>query len=286
MNTITDIQDYFTNFNLANLLISAGLILLKLLLIFCIYFVIKKISLLFISKLFDSYMKKHTISTGRASTLESLTKNILSYILMFVLAVTVLQTFGIDATAILAGAGIVGLAVGFGAQGLVSDIVTGFFLLLEKQLEVGDSITTSTFSGTVEQVGLRTTQLRSPDGTLHFIPNREIKILSNHSRGDMQALVDVIISNDNDIPYCLQILQDVCDTIRKESDVITDGPNVIGIQTFASTSLTIRIIAKTINNEQWGIERLLRQKIQETLEEKRIKLPSLASLALEKDNNK
>lgn len=286
MNTITDIQDYFTNFNLANLLISAGLILLKLLLIFCIYFVIKKIGLLFISKLFDSYMKKHTISTGRASTLESLTKNILSYILMFVLAVTVLQTFGIDATAILAGAGIVGLAVGFGAQGLVSDIVTGFFLLLEKQLEVGDSITTSTFSGTVEQVGLRTTQLRSPDGTLHFIPNREIKILSNHSRGDMQALVDVIISNDNDIPYCLQILQDVCDTIRKESDVITDGPNVIGIQTFASTSLTIRIIAKTINNEQWGIERLLRQKIQETLEEKRIKLPSLASLALEKDNNK
>lgn len=286
MNTITDIQDYFTNFNLANLLISAGLILLKLLLIFCIYFVIKKISLLFISKLFDSYMKKHTISTGRASTLESLTKNILSYILMFVLAVTVLQTFGIDATAILAGAGIVGLAVGFGAQGLVSDIVTGFFLLLEKQLDVGDSITTSTFSGTVEQVGLRTTQLRSPDGTLHFIPNREIKILSNHSRGDMQALVDVIISNDNDIPYCLQILQDVCDTIRKESDVITDGPNVIGIQTFASTSLTIRIIAKTINNEQWGIERLLRQKIQETLEEKRIKLPSLASLALEKDNNK
>lgn len=286
MNTITDIQDYFTNFNLANLFISAGLILLKLLLIFCIYFVIKKISLLFISKLFDSYMKKHTISTGRASTLESLTKNILSYILMFVLAVTVLQTFGIDATAILAGAGIVGLAVGFGAQGLVSDIVTGFFLLLEKQLEVGDSITTSTFSGTVEQVGLRTTQLRSPDGTLHFIPNREIKILSNHSRGDMQALVDVIISNDNDIPYCLQILQDVCDTIRKESDVITDGPNVIGIQTFASTSLTIRIIAKTINNEQWGIERLLRQKIQETLEEKRIKLPSLASLALEKDNNK
>jgi small conductance mechanosensitive channel len=286
MNTITDIQDYFTNFNLANLLISAGLILLKLLLIFCIYFVIKKISLLFISKLFDSYMKKHTISTGRASTLESLTKNILSYILMFVLAVTVLQTFGIDATAILAGAGIVGLAVGFGAQGLVSDIVTGFFLLLEKQLDVGDSITTSTFSGTVEQVGLRTTQLRSPDGTLHFIPNREIKILSNHSRGDMQALVDVIISNDNDIPYCLQILQDVCDTIRKESDVITDGPNVIGIQTFASTSLTIRIIAKTINNEQWGIERLLRQKYQETLEEKRIKLPSLASLALEKDNNK
>lgn len=286
MNTITDIQDYFTNFNLANLLISAGLILLKLLLIFCIYFVIKKISLLFISKLFDSYMKKHTISTGRASTLESLTKNILSYILMFVLAVTVLQTFGIDATAILAGAGIVGLAVGFGAQGLVSDIVTGFFLLLEKQLDVGDSITTSTFSGTVEQVGLRTTQLRSPDGTLHFIPNREIKILSNHSRGDMQALVDVIISNDNDIPYCLQILQDVCDTIRKESDVITDGPSVIGIQTFASTSLTIRIIAKTINNEQWGIERLLRQKIQETLEEKRIKLPSLASLALEKDNNK
>ncbi|MGG4470473.1 mechanosensitive ion channel family protein [Paenibacillus alvei] len=284
MNTITDMQDYFINFNWANLLVSTGLILLKLLLIFCLYFIIKKICLLFISKLFDSYMKKHSISTGRASTLESLTKNILSYILIFILAVTVLQIFGIDATAILAGAGIVGLAVGFGAQGLVSDIVTGFFLLLEKQLDVGDSITTSTFSGTVEQVGLRTTQLRSPDGTLHFIPNREIKILSNHSRGDMQALVDVIISNDNDIPACLEILQDVCDTIRKESDVITDGPNVIGIQSFAGTSLTIRIIAKTLNNEQWGVERILRQRVQETLEEKGVKLPSPASLALENGN--
>ncbi|MGG0737849.1 mechanosensitive ion channel family protein [Niallia taxi] len=282
MNSVSNIQNYFENFNYAGLLVSVGLILLKLLLIFCIYFIIKKISVVFISKLFETYTKKHAISSGRAYTLESLTKNILSYLLIFILAVTVLQTFGIDATAILAGAGIVGLAVGFGAQGLVSDIVTGFFLLLEKQLDVGDSITTSTFSGTVEQVGLRTTQLRSADGTLHFIPNREIKTLSNHSRGDMQALVDVIISNDNNIPQVLQTFQEECDKIREESNVITDGPNVIGIQSFASTSLTIRIVTKTLNNEQWGIERLIRQRMQETIDEKEIKLPSPATLALEK----
>ncbi|MEI2402176.1 hypothetical protein [Niallia taxi] len=95
MNSVSDIQNYFENFNYAGLLVSVGLILLKLLLIFCIYFIIKKISVVFISKLFETYTKKHAISSGRAYTLESLTKNILSYLLIFILAVTVLQTFGI-----------------------------------------------------------------------------------------------------------------------------------------------------------------------------------------------
>ncbi|MBD5020626.1 small-conductance mechanosensitive channel protein MscT, partial [Xanthomonas citri pv. citri] len=114
-----------------------------------------------------------------------------AYTLIFIFFVMVLDLFHYDPSALLAGAGIVGLAVGFGAQGLVSDIVTGFFILLEKQLDVGDYITVSTFDGIVEQVGLRTTQIRSFDGTLHYIPNRNITNVSNHSRGTMQALVDI-----------------------------------------------------------------------------------------------
>ncbi|WP_445488520.1 mechanosensitive ion channel family protein [Niallia sp. 03133] len=268
------------NLDWEGLLIKAGVTFLKIVVIILIYIMIKKLASAFITRLFLSFQEKNSISKGRAFTLESLTKNLVSYLLIFVLVVTILQTFGIQATAILAGAGIVGLAVGFGAQGLVSDVVTGFFLLLEKQLDVGDNVIVGNYSGTVEQVGLRTTQIRSGDGTLNYIPNREITTLSNQSRGDMQALVDVMISTENDIPQTLNVLQKVCDSIKKQNPLITDGPNVAGIQTLGTGTITIRIIAKTVNNEQVGIERLLRKEIKEELDRTNIKFaPSQLILA-------
>lgn len=175
------------------------------------------------------------------------------------------------------------MAVGFGAQGLVSDIVTGFFLLLEKQLDVGDSVVVGDFSGTVEQVGLRTTQIRSADGTLNYIPNREITTLSNQSRGDMQALVDFLVSTENDIPNTLLILQNVCDSIKKHNPLVTDGPQVVGIQEIGPSTITIRIIAKTANNEQFGIERLIRKEVVEALDINGINMPSSSQVLLAKN---
>src|SRR5690606_26350687 len=111
-------------------------------------------------------------------------KNILAYFLLFIFVGFVFSIFHFDITTLLAGAGIVGLAIGFGAQGLVSDVVTGFFILLEQQIDVGDYVTVAGKDGVVEEVGLRTTKLRGFDGTLHFVPNREITNVSNHSRGN------------------------------------------------------------------------------------------------------
>jgi len=280
MNTLKAMSHSIAAYDWQDLLIKGGAIALRLLFILIAYILVKKIARSFIKKLFAAFEEKHSLSTGRAHTLESLTLNIVSYLLLFILFVTILQIFGIKATAILAGAGIIGVAVGIGAQGLVNDIVTGFFLLLEKQLDVGDSITVGEFSGTVEQIGLRTTQLRSPDGTLNYLPNREITALSNHSRGDMQALVDVFISADNNIAQTLEILQNVCDGIKTAHRTITDGPNVIGIQSLGPTTITIRIIAKTINNEQWSIERLIRQAVKEALDKNGIKLPPSSSVVM------
>ena len=280
MNTLKAMSHSIAAYDWQDLLIKGGAIALRLLFILIVYILVKKIARSFIKKLFAAFEEKHSLSTGRAHTLESLTLNIVSYLLLFILFVTILQIFGIKATAILAGAGIIGVAVGIGAQGLVNDIVTGFFLLLEKQLDVGDSITVGEFSGTVEQIGLRTTQLRSPDGTLNYLPNREITALSNHSRGDMQALVDVFISADNNIAQTLEILQNVCDGIKTAHRTITDGPNVIGIQSLGPTTITIRIIAKTINNEQWSIERLIRQAVKEALDKNGIKLPPSSSVVM------
>jgi len=153
------------DFDWMGLLVKIGTILLKVVVSYIIYIIIKVIGRKIIHTAFVNHAKNPLVSTSRSKTLEILCENIFSYVLFFIFFATILPMFGIKVTALLAGAGIVGLAVGFGAQGLVSDVVTGFFLLLERQVDVDDYITTGNFTGVVEQVGLRTTQLRSVDGT-------------------------------------------------------------------------------------------------------------------------
>ncbi|WP_342026060.1 mechanosensitive ion channel family protein [Cytobacillus pseudoceanisediminis] len=255
------------------LLIDAGLILLKLAAIYFAFLIVKSAGNKIIHKSFEGIGRKERISPGRSKTLRSLAKNIFSYVLIFIFAVTILQIFGIKATAILAGAGVVGLAVGFGAQGLVSDVVTGFFILLERQIDVGDYVTTGSYSGIVEQIGLKTTQIRGFDGTLHYIPNREITSLSNHSRGNMRALVDIGISYDDNIDEAITVLQETCDKIAEVNQAIVEGPNVIGVQTLGSSDVVLRIIAKTENMEQWAVERQLRKALKEALEANGIEIP-------------
>lgn len=256
----------FQKLDWSSILADTGFILLQLLGIIAAFLVIKAIGRKVIKKMFQRLQARDNISTGRALTLQSLSLNVLSYTLIFILIVMVFEVFGYNATALLAGAGVVGLAIGFGAQGLVSDVVTGFFLLLEKQIDVEDYVTIAGFEGIVEQVGLRTTQIRGFNGTLHYLPNRQIINVSNHSRGNMRALVDIGISYDDDIDQTIAILQEVCERIAAEDDSIVDGPNVLGVQALGTSDVTIRIIAKTENGQQSAVERKLRKTIKEQLE--------------------
>lgn len=255
------------------LLVGAGTIILKLIGIIIIFLLVKGIGSALIKRSFRRITERDNISIGRSKTLQSLTLNLFSYILMFIFVVMVFEIFEYDAKALIAGAGVVGLAIGFGAQGLVSDVVTGFFLLLEKQIDVDDYVTTAGFSGIVEAVGLRTTQIRGFDGTLHYLPNRQIASLSNHSRGNMRALVDIGISYSDDIDYAIQVLQDACDKIAAEDESIKEGPNVLGVQTLGSSDVVIRILAKTENMAQWAVERKLRKALKEALEANGIEIP-------------
>lgn len=260
-------MDFITNINWALLLTNAGIIILKLIGITIAFLIVRSIGNRIVKKLFQRFQERNNISAGRSLTLQSLSLNVLSYVLLFMFIVMVFQVFDYDATALLAGAGVVGLAIGFGAQGLVSDVVTGFFLLLEKQIDVEDYVTIADFEGIVEQVGLRTTQVRGFDGTLHFIPNREIKKVSNHSRGNMRALVDISIPHDKDLDRAIAVLQDACDKYRNEDTSIVEGPNVIGVQALGSSDVVIRVIAKTENMQQWAVERNLRKLLKNTLDE-------------------
>ncbi|WP_254871065.1 mechanosensitive ion channel family protein [Bacillus sp. Marseille-Q1617] len=274
--------DKIANFNWGGLLVTIGIGALQVLAIWIAFIVVKGAANKVLERIFDKYSKRNDVSAGRAQTLQSLSKNIVGYVLIFIFFVTILQIFGIQVTAILAGAGIIGLAVGFGAQGLVSDVVTGFFILLEKQVDVGDYVSTGNFSGIVEEVGLRTTHIRGFDGTLHYVPNREITSVSNHSRGNMRALVDIGISYDDDIDKAIVVLQQVCDQIAQEDNNIVDGPNVIGVQTLGASDVVLRIIGKTKNMEQWGVERKLRKALKEALDQNGIEIPFPHQVYIEK----
>lgn len=257
---------WIENINWEQLFLNAGIVLVKLIAILIVFFIIRSIGNKLIRSSFTRVQEKKKMSPARTQTLQTLALSAFSYVLIFIIAVIVLGLFGINATGLIAGAGVVGLAIGFGAQGLVSDVVTGFFILLEKQLDVGDYVSVAGFNGIVEEVGLRTTQLRSFDGTLHFIPNREISALSNHTRGNMRALVDIGIPYKDNIDEAVTLLQNVCEQVKQKNDNIVEGPDVIGVQMIGEADVTLRIIAKTKSMEQWGVEMQLRKALKDAFD--------------------
>ncbi len=250
-----------------------GIIALKLIILYVLYMLVKSIGQRAIRKAFERKhrrelaAKEHAVSVGRRKTLQSIASNVYAYMLLFVFISIIFELFGLDIKALLAGAGIIGLAVGFGAQGLVSDVVTGFFILLERQIDVDDYVTVAGFDGIIEEIGLRTTKLRGFDGTLHYIPNREIASVSNHSRGNMRALVDITLSCEADIDETIMRMQQACDMLASAEESIIEGPDVLGVESLDSSEVVIRVICKTKNMEQWNVERQLRKILKDVLDE-------------------
>ncbi|GGC80012.1 putative MscS family protein YkuT [Thalassobacillus devorans] len=267
---------------ITELLITVGLKILLLLIAFAI---IAPIGRKAISGAINRISRHRKIPEPRTKTLERLTINLFSYIMMFVFVVMLLEMVGIPIGPLLAGAGIVGLAIGFGAQGLVSDIVTGFFILIERQVDVDDYVTAAGYDGVVEEVGLRTTKLRGFDGTLHYIPNREISGVSNHSRGNMRAMIDIGIAYDENIEEAVAVLQRVCDDFAANDERIKEGPDVLGVQTLGSSDIVLRVLGKTTNMEQWGVERDLRKAMKEALDAAGIEIPFPHQVYIEKQGN-
>jgi small conductance mechanosensitive channel len=267
------VEKWLSKVNWGELMVQSWMFFLKLCIILAIFFVVKTIGKTVIARMFDQAAKNKRMTTNRVVTLQKLVLNLFSYLLIFIFAGIIFDLFGLDIKTLIAGAGILGLAIGFGAQGLVSDIVTGFFVLLEKQMDVGDFVTMGNVSGIVEEVGLRTTHIRAFDGTLFYVPNREISTVANHSRGNMQALVDIGIAYEENIDEALSVIREACEKVKAVNENIIEGPNVLGVQSFGSSEVVIRILAKTVNMEQWGVERNLRKAIKEALDEADIEIP-------------
>lgn len=244
--------------NMLQSLITSGITVVVALIV---YGVLKGV----INRVIKKRISEQVIPDSRLKTMKSLLTSVSGYGIFFIALITILNSFGVDSTGILAGAGILGLAIGFGAQGLVSDVVTGFFVLIENQVNVGEYVTINSFSGVVEETGLRVIRVRGENGDLHFIPNREISSLTNHSRGNMQALVDITITNTDHVDETIRILQERCNQIRDEHPRIVEGPNVLGVQSLGTSDMVIRVLAKTKNGEQQSVERTLRRELKDAL---------------------
>lgn len=231
-----------------------------------------------LNKVIDKTLKNKKISKlyvneKRINTLSEILKKVIKYILYFIGIVISLEMFNINTTSILATAGIGGLAVGFGAQSLVKDIITGFFILLEDQYAVGDFVKIGDYEGIVEEIGLRVTKLRDFSGELHIIPNSSIEIVTNSTRGAMRALVKVSISYEEDIDKVVSILEDVCGEIRETNKSIIDGPTILGVTNLGEYDVNITIVAKTNPMDQWAVEREIRKKVKEAFEKANIEVP-------------
>lgn len=218
-------------------------------------------------------VKDSLMENRRAQTLESLLKNMVTYLVFFVSGLMVLQVFNVNTSAILASAGILGLAVGFGAQNLVKDIISGFFILFEDQFSVGDYVEVAGVVGIVEEIGLRTCRIRKWTGQLHIIPNGEIKMVTNYNRGHMMALAVVGIAYEEDIDRAIEVLRRECEAAHREIPTILEVPVVQGVVALGDFSVNIRSVARTVPGEQWAVERELLRRFKIALDREGIEIP-------------
>lgn len=211
----------------------------------------------------------------RARTLSKLLHSVFRYVIYFIVTVMVLREFKVDTTSMLAGASIIGLAVGFGAQSMVKDFMTGFFIILEDQYGVGDYVVLGDMAGTVEELGFRVTKLRDGNGILHIIPNGSVLKVSNHTRGQTLATVNVPVAYEADLDQVFPLLEEVCDTVSKTVPEVLDGPRVVGVVDFKPGEVIIRITARTVPLQQTKVETTLRRLIRGKFAEAKIPLPQI-----------
>ncbi|MDW7675365.1 MAG: mechanosensitive ion channel family protein [Bacillota bacterium] len=227
--------------------------------------------------------KEHLLDQKRSDTLRGLLKSILRYGVYFVAGVMILDNFGVRTSSILAGAGIIGLAVGFGAQNLVRDIITGFFIIFEDQYSVGDYVTVAGVTGTVQDLGLRTTSIREWTGQIHIIPNGEVGQVTNFSRGQMASIVLVSIAYEEDIDQAIMVLTQEAIKARGEFPQILEDPVVQGVTELGASEVVLRVVAFTTPGEQWAMERELRKRFKIALDKAGIEIPYPRRVVIHKD---
>ncbi len=212
----------------------------------------------------------------RAQTLGALLRSAASLVIYSIAAMMALSEFGVDLGPLIASAGIVGVAIGFGAQSLVRDFLSGIFMLVEDQFGVGDIVDVGEAAGVVEEVKLRTTKIRDVNGTLWHIPNGEIRRVANKSQEWARAVLDIEVSYDTDLGHASEVIKRVADEVWEEQipeATILEEPEIWGVEELGASGISIRLVVKVDPSEQWMTARILRRRIKDAFDAEGIEIP-------------
>ena len=212
----------------------------------------------------------------RAATIGRVFRYIVSVVVTLMAGILILSELGVSIAPILGAAGVVGLAIGFGAQSLVKDYFTGFFILLENQLTTGDVVEIAGKSGLVEDVTLRFVRLRDYSGNVHYVPNNLITTVTNMSRGFAQAVVDVGIAYREDTDHVFDVMREVSREMRSDLDIgskILDDLEIAGVESWADSAVVLRCRFKVVPLEQWGVRREFLRRLKKAFDARGIEIP-------------
>jgi small-conductance mechanosensitive channel len=215
--------------------------------------------------------------TQRAEAIGSVLRNFASFVILGIAVVLVLGELGINLAPIVASAGVVGVALGFGAQNLVKDFIAGIGIILEDQYGVGDVVDLGEVSGTVETVGLRITRLRDAHGVVWYARNGEILRVGNKSQGYAQVVIDMPVAHDTDLERCRTVMQEVADAMYAEEewdDVLLAAPESLGVEEITAQGVVMRLQVRTTSTDQWRAGRELRMRLSERFAAEGIRTPA------------
>ncbi|MDQ3458610.1 MAG: mechanosensitive ion channel family protein [Deinococcota bacterium] len=213
---------------------------------------------------------------ARAATIRSVVDSTLQVVVSTLLVIFVLSQLGADIAALLAGVGILGLAISFGAQSLVKDLITGFFILMEDQYGVGDVVTVAGLTGLVEAIGLRITTLRDVEGRVHIIPNGQIDKATVMSKDWSRAVMDIEVAYRTDLEQALAVLRDEAERFAEDPNWqwrILEPPEVLGVEMLGASGIALRCLFKTLPKEQWNTAREFRKRIKARFDAENIEIP-------------
>lgn len=218
----------------------------------------------------DSVIKAHR--QKRADTLQSILNNVAKVVLLTAAVIAILSNSGLNVLPVIAGASVLGVAIGFGAQSLIRDYLVGILILTEDQFNIGDQVTIGSFSGEVSSMTLRTTILRDPDGNVHVIPNGRIEGVTVHSREWSRATVDITVAYREELGRVLSILSDVCALVAESyANEILEPPELLGVHDLSPRGPSIRVTVKTKPGRHHVIARDLRRRIKHAFDEMGVK---------------
>ena len=212
----------------------------------------------------------------RAATIGSVLRSIASFAVATVAGIMILGELGLNLAPVIASAGIVGIAIGFGAQNLVRDFLTGIFMILEDQYGVGDVVDAGEATGSVEAVGLRTTRLRDVSGVVWHIRNGEIIRIGNMSQGWSRALLDVAVGYATPVARAREVIKSVADSVWQDEvfgPLVLEEPEVWGVENFGPDAVVVRLVVKTVPLEQWKVARELRERLKARFDQEGIEIP-------------